>query len=121
MATESRYDVVIVGARCAGATLATFLARAGASVLLLDKDPLPSDQILSTHTIHPPGLDVLDAVGVGDAVRAVAPPTHIVRLRKNEAFVDIEFPDERAEYLSPPGAARRSPAGRGSVSGSRGP
>ena len=103
MASESRYDVVIVGARCAGATLATFLAKAGASVLLLDKDPLPSDQILSTHTIHPPGLDVLDAVGVGDAVRAVAPPTHIVRLRKNEAFVDIEFPDERAEYLSPPG------------------
>ncbi len=97
MASESRYDVVIVGARCAGATLATFLAKAGASVLLLDKDPLPSDQILSTHTIHPPGLDVLDAVGVGDAVRAVAPPTHIVRLRKNEAFVDIEFPDERAE------------------------
>ena len=76
MTTGSRYDVVIVGARCAGATLATFLARAGASVLLLDKDPLSTDQILSTHTIHPPGLDVLDQVGVGDAVRAVAPPTH---------------------------------------------
>ena len=98
MATKSCYDVVIVGARCAGATLATFLARAGASVLLLDKDRLPSDQILSTHTIHPPGLDVLDDVGVGDAVRAVAPPTHIVRLRKNDAFVDIEFPGGRAEY-----------------------
>ena len=54
MATESRYDVVIVGARCAGATLATFLARAGASVLLLDKDRLPSDQILSTtRSIRP--------------------------------------------------------------------
>ena len=92
MTTEPRHDVVIVGARCAGATLATFLARAGASVLLLDKDRLPSDQILSTHTIHPPGLDVLDDVGVGDAVRAVAPPTHIVRLRKNDAFVDIGFP-----------------------------
>ena len=98
MTTQSRYDVVIVGARCAGATLATFLARAGASVLLLDKDPLSTDQILSTHTIHPPGLDVLDQVGVGDAVRAVAPPTHIVRLRKNDAFVDIEFSGGRAEY-----------------------
>jgi hypothetical protein len=87
MTTLSRHDVVIVGARCAGATLATFLARAGASVLLLDKDRLPSDQILSTHTIHPPGLDVLDDVGVGDAVRAVAPPTQIVRLRKNDAFI----------------------------------
>jgi flavin-dependent dehydrogenase len=37
-------------------------------------------------------------VGVGEAVRAVAPPTHIVRLRKNDAFVDIEFPERRAEY-----------------------
>jgi menaquinone-9 beta-reductase len=96
--TESRHDVVVVGARCAGATLATFLARAGASVLLLDKDPLGSDQILSTHTIHPPGLDVLDEVGVGDAVRAVAPPTHIVRLRKNDAVVDYGFAGGRAEY-----------------------
>jgi flavin-dependent dehydrogenase len=98
MTTQSRHDVVVVGARCAGATLATFLARTGASVLLLEKDRLPSDQILSTHTIHPPGLDVLDEVGVGAAIRAVAPPTHIVRLRKNDAFVDIEFPPERAEY-----------------------
>ena len=88
MTSQARYDVVIVGARCAGATLATFLGRAGASVLLLDKERLPSDQILSTHTIHPPGLDVLDDVGVGDAVRAVAPPMHIVRLRKNDAIVD---------------------------------
>jgi flavin-dependent dehydrogenase len=92
------HDVVIVGARCAGATLATFLARAGASVLLLEKDRLRSDQVLSTHTIHPPGLDVLDDVGVGGAVRAVAPPTYIVRLRKNDAFVDYGFSDGRAEY-----------------------
>src|SRR5687767_1378884 len=98
MPTESHHDVVIVGARCAGATLATFVARGGASVLLLDKDRLPSDHILSTHTIHPPGLHVLDDLGVGDAVRAVAPPTRLVRLRKNDAFVDIEFPGERAEY-----------------------
>jgi menaquinone-9 beta-reductase len=98
MVTRPRVDVVIVGARCAGATLATFLARAGASVLLLDRDKLPSDQILSTHTIHPPGVDVLDEVGVGDAVRAVSPPTHIVRLRKNDAVVDYRFSGNRAEY-----------------------
>jgi menaquinone-9 beta-reductase len=98
MTSQARYDVVIVGARCAGATLGTFLARAGAAVLLLDKDRLPSDQVLSTHTIHPPGMDVLERVGVGAAVRAAAPPTHIVRLRKNDAAVDVEFGDGRAEY-----------------------
>jgi choline dehydrogenase-like flavoprotein len=44
MTSQARYDVVIVGARCAGATLATFLARAGASVLRLDKERLPPSQ-----------------------------------------------------------------------------
>ena len=78
---------------------------AGASVLLLDKDRLPSDQILSTHTIHPPGLDVLDEIGVGDAVRDMAPPTHIVRLRKNDAVVDYSFSGGRAEVLSSQKAA----------------
>lgn len=62
-----RYDTVIVGARCAGASLATLLARRGARVLVVDRDRLPSDQVLSTHTIHPPGVDVLDELGVGDA------------------------------------------------------
>ena len=91
MPTKSRYDVVIsepdalVHAR-------DVPGQSRRLVLLLDKDRLPSDQVLSTHTIHPPGLDILDDVGVGAAVRAVAPPTRIVRLRKNDAFVDIEFP-----------------------------
>jgi 2-polyprenyl-6-methoxyphenol hydroxylase-like FAD-dependent oxidoreductase len=98
MTTQTRHDVVVVGARCAGAPLATFLARSGAAVLLLDKDRLPSDQILSTHTIHPPGLDVLDELGVGDAVRTLAPPMHTVRLRKNSTVVDYTFSGGRAEY-----------------------
>lgn len=51
---RQRFDVVVVGARCAGAALAMFLARSGVKVLLIDKNPLPSDQVLSTHTIHPP-------------------------------------------------------------------
>jgi len=92
------YDVVIVGARCAGATLATYLARTGASVLLLDKDKQPSDQILSTHTIHPPGIDVLDDVGVGEAVRRDAPATRVGRIRKNRGVVDVPFTEGRAEY-----------------------
>ena len=61
--SHSDYDVIIVGARCAGATLAIYLARSGLSVLMIDKDKLPSDQVLSTHTIHPPGIDILDEVG----------------------------------------------------------
>jgi 2-polyprenyl-6-methoxyphenol hydroxylase-like FAD-dependent oxidoreductase len=98
MSARRRVDVAIVGARCAGAALATLLARAGASVVVVEKDALHTDQVLSTHTIHPAGLDVLDEIGVGAAVRAVAPPSRTLRLAKNEAFVDMLFADGRAEY-----------------------
>ncbi len=62
------------------------------------KDPLHTDQVLSTHTIHPAAMDVLDEIGVGDAVRAVAPPSRTLRLGKNDAFIDLCFKDGRAEY-----------------------
>jgi flavin-dependent dehydrogenase len=41
--SERPYDVVVVGARCAGAPLATMLARDGLRVCLVDKDRFPSD------------------------------------------------------------------------------
>lgn len=93
---QQRYDVVVVGARCAGATLAAFLAREGARVLALDRNVLPSDAVLSTHTVHPPGMDVLDELGVGDSVRTVAPPVRRARLRKGDAWADVSFRDGRA-------------------------
>jgi len=72
------FDVIVVGARCAGAPLATMLARAGVSVCLLDKDRFPSDT-LSTHAIQPTGVQVLERIGVLERLLAVAPP--IVRGR----------------------------------------
>lgn len=97
MPERRRFDTIIVGARCAGAALGTFLARSGSRVLLLDRDALPSDQILSTHTIHPPGVDVLDELGVGDAVREVTPVTETVRFRKGAAWADVAFGEGRDE------------------------
>jgi menaquinone-9 beta-reductase len=96
--TQRTYDAIIVGARCAGATLATLLARTGASVLLLDRDRLPCDQPISTHTVHPAGMDVLDEVGVGAAVRDGLRPMHLMRLQKNDAFVDMPYREGRPEY-----------------------
>src|SRR2546427_410066 len=43
-----QFDVVVVGARCAGSPLAAQLARAGLSVCLLDRAAFPSDTP-STH------------------------------------------------------------------------
>lgn len=45
------YDVIVVGARCAGSPLAMLLARQGAKVLLVDRATFPSD-IPHGHFIH---------------------------------------------------------------------
>ena len=43
-----RYDALVVGARCAGASTAMLLARSGLKVLVVDRAPRGSDT-LSTH------------------------------------------------------------------------
>src|SRR6266849_5862287 len=50
------YDVIIVGARCAGSPLAMLLARKGYRVLLLDRAKFPSNMPMSTHLVHQPGI-----------------------------------------------------------------
>jgi 2-polyprenyl-6-methoxyphenol hydroxylase-like FAD-dependent oxidoreductase len=71
---NDRFDVVIVGARCAGSPLAVFLARAGLSVCVVDQAGFPSDT-LSTHMFQLSGIEVLQRLGVLDAVlRLGAPP-----------------------------------------------
>jgi flavin-dependent dehydrogenase len=47
---DTRYDAVIIGARCAGAATALLLARAGAKVLLVDRQAYGSDT-MSTHAL----------------------------------------------------------------------
>jgi 2-polyprenyl-6-methoxyphenol hydroxylase-like FAD-dependent oxidoreductase len=74
------YDVIVVGARCAGAALALHLARAGRSVALLDAAHLPSGQPTSTHLIQPPGLEELEGLGVATAVRRLTPALRTARL-----------------------------------------
>lgn len=71
-ASMERFDVVVVGGRVAGASAAAHLARAGLSVLVLERATLPSET-LSTHTVQ--DLDCLDRLGVLDTVlRTGAPP-----------------------------------------------
>jgi menaquinone-9 beta-reductase len=82
---EERWDVVIVGARCAGATLATLLARGGRRVLVLEASSRGTDMPMSTHFLQPPGMDVLDRLGVGERVRAVTPAAARFRYALDEA------------------------------------
>jgi flavin-dependent dehydrogenase len=65
--SEHRYDVVVVGARAAGAATALLLARQGYDVVVVDRHVFPSDT-LSTHQIARPGVVQLHRWGLLDAV-----------------------------------------------------
>jgi 2-polyprenyl-6-methoxyphenol hydroxylase-like FAD-dependent oxidoreductase len=63
------YDVVVVGARCAGASLAMLLARRGHRVALVDRAEFPSDTI-SSHFLWPQGAALLDSWGLLDRLQS---------------------------------------------------
>jgi flavin-dependent dehydrogenase len=64
---RSRHDVVVVGARVAGAATAMLLARLGHDVAVVDQAWLPSDTI-STHSIARSGVVQLRRWGLLDGV-----------------------------------------------------
>lgn len=61
------HDVVIVGAGPAGSSAATFLARQGLSVLLLDKAHFPRDKVCGDG-LTPQAIVWLDVLGCADEV-----------------------------------------------------
>ena len=72
-AYRSRYDAVIVGARCAGASTAMLLARAGAKVLVVDRQTYGSDAV-STHALMRGGVLQLARWGLLSRVMAEGTP-----------------------------------------------
>lgn len=86
-----RYDVIVVGARVAGATTAMLLARQGLRVLAVDRARFPSDT-LSTHQVQLPGVARLHRWGLLDRVRAAGTPAaHRIRLDVGHAVLDGQF------------------------------
>ena len=67
------YDVIVVGARCAGSPTAMLLARLGHRVLVVDRATFPSDT-MSTHMIHVPGVAALARWGLADRLAATGCP-----------------------------------------------
>jgi flavin-dependent dehydrogenase len=73
------FDVIVVGARCAGSPTAMLLARKGYRVLLVDRASFPSDTV-STHLVHPLGVEALERWGLRDRLVATGcPPIHTYR------------------------------------------
>jgi flavin-dependent dehydrogenase len=70
--TATRYDAIVVGARCAGASTAFLLARAGLEVLLVDR-AAPGSDTLSTHALMRGGVLQLHRWGLLPEIAAVTP------------------------------------------------
>jgi 2-polyprenyl-6-methoxyphenol hydroxylase-like FAD-dependent oxidoreductase len=70
---RKRYDVLIAGARCAGASTAMLLARRGLRVLVVDPARRGSDT-LSTHALMRGAVLQLHRWGLLDAVRSSGTP-----------------------------------------------
>ena len=98
-AHQSRHDVVIVGARVAGAATAMLLARLGHDVVAVDQAPFPSDAV-STHAIARSGVVQLRRWGLLDSVLASGAPAirqvtfhaggeSVTRTVKHKAGVDL--------------------------------
>ncbi len=68
------YDVIIVGARVAGAPLGRLLALRGLKVLIVDKADFPSD-VISTHFLHPRANSYLKRWGLLNRILTVGTPS----------------------------------------------
>jgi 2-polyprenyl-6-methoxyphenol hydroxylase-like FAD-dependent oxidoreductase len=85
--SPERHDVVVVGARCAGAATALLLARAGHDVVLVDRATFPADT-LSTHAIARSGVVQLRRWGLLDPVLASgAPPLRDIAFHDADGVV----------------------------------
>ena len=88
------YDVVVVGARVAGASTAMLLARQGHRVLLVDRATMPSDTV-STHAILRTGVLQLTRWGLLDRVEgAGTPPVSRITLGFGDERIPFRVKDE---------------------------
>lgn len=89
---HGHYDAIIVGARCAGAATGMLLARQGARVLVVDRDPYGSDT-MSTHALMRGAVMQLTNWGLVHNVAATgAPPLRATSfIYGKQAPIDIEI------------------------------
>ena len=85
---KNQYDAIIIGARVAGAATALLLARAGASVLLVDRAHEIGDT-LSTHALMRSAVHLLWQWDVLDPIAASTPPVTNTRFVYGKDTLDI--------------------------------
>ena len=97
------YDAIVVGARCAGASTAMLLARAGARVLVVDRQRYGTDAV-STHALMRGGVMQLDRWGLLDRLLAAGtPPVRYTTFHYGEDEVRVRIkPEHGVAHLCAP-------------------
>ena len=96
---EDSFDVIIVGGRPAGASLAARLGAENIRVLVLERDSMPSAPAVSCPVILSSGMKLLDEIGVREEEFAHDTP----RMRR----LVLEFSDHFRIFLALPSAHGR--------------
>lgn len=101
--SNTHYDAVVVGARCAGAATALLLARSGARVLMVDREERLHDT-LSTHALMRPAVSLLSRWGLLDRiVRDDTPLVRQIRFHYGDETFDVPVkPSEDVPGLCAP-------------------
>ena len=102
---RSAYDVIVVGARCAGSPTAMLLARAGYRVLLVDRATFPSDT-MRAHFVRNAGVERLDRWGLLPRVAATGCPP-VRRWVVDMGDFPLPLPGEALDGGAPAYAPRR--------------
>src|SRR6516165_2406125 len=100
---DTRFDAVIIGARCAGAATALLLARAGAKVLLVDRQAYGSDT-MSTHALMRGAVVQLNRWGlIPSVIEAGTPAIRSTTFHYGDETVRIDIkPDHGVDCLFAP-------------------
>jgi flavin-dependent dehydrogenase len=90
----TNYDIIIVGGRPAGATLAARLGRQGLRVLLLERATMPSAPAASCPAIYPATMRLLDEIGADEReyARGTPPIRRLVTEIRDDFRATIRVP-----------------------------
>ncbi|MFK8052914.1 MAG: FAD-dependent oxidoreductase [Woeseiaceae bacterium] len=95
-------QVVVVGAGPVGTVAALALANQGIDVILCEAGPTCA-QDLRASTFHPPSLDMLDKLGVADAIidHGLKAPKYHFRERRSGEFIEFDLGELESEMQYP--------------------
>jgi menaquinone-9 beta-reductase len=95
--TAAEYDAVVIGASLAGCTTAMFLARQGARVALVEKQPDPDAfKRMCSHFVQASAVPTIERLGLLEEIEAAGGVRS--RARAWTRWGVIEAPPERASY-----------------------